>query len=184
MLRKLLLSLAILLVGALLFGARTVAAQEHDTHVALSHDLNAEFSQHFTLPSGLTFSARFGSQDGQHANIDFGGAGCMIDGEGCTADNVAAAAAALDTTRLISVGGGVGYARTIDNTDLNLSATGTWVQGVFTPGLELRVTRDDFWVGYVAWHHDISDGVSKSLVEHDVQLGRAGVVRIGIGIFF
>ena len=179
MLRNLLLSLAILLVGAL-----PVAAQEHDTHVALSHDLNAEFSQHVTLPSGLTFSARLGSQDGQHANIDFGGAGCMIDGQGCTAENVAAAAAALDTTRLVSVGGGVGYARTIDNTDLNLSATATWVRGAFTPGLELRVTRDDFWVGYVAWHHDISDGISKSLVEHDVQLGGAGVVRIGIGIEF
>ena len=162
-----------------------VAAQEHETHVTLGHDVHAELAQHFKLPSGLTFSIRIGSQDGQHANIDLSGEGCVIDGEACTAVNVAGAAAALDAKTLISVGGGVGYQRTLAlNNVLNLSATASWTAGAFTPGAEVRVTRDDFWVGYLAWHHDLSGAISQSLVEHDLQLEKIGVVRIGIGLKF
>ena len=163
---------------------RAVFAQEHETHVTLGHDLHAELSEKLTLPSGLTLSVRVGAQDGSHANIDFAGAGCVIDGEACTAEDVAAAAIALKDNTLVSVGGGVGYQATVDDNDVNLSATGTWVSGEFTPGLDLRVTRDNFWVGYLAWHHDLSGAISKSISEYDLELGRAGVVRIGIGIKF
>ena len=173
------------LLAMLLFAAPVAVAQEHETHVTLGHDVHAELSQHYTLPSGLTFSARVGSQDGSHANIDLSGMGCMIDGEACTAENAAAAAIALKDKTLISVGGGIGYQKSLDSkTDLNFSATASWVSKSFTPGLEVRVTRDDFWVGYLAWHHDISGAITKSLAEHDVQLGNAGIVRVGIGIKF
>ena len=171
-------------IPALLLLAAPAVAQDHETHVTLGHDLYSELSHHFTWPSGLTLSARVGAQDGSNATIDFGGAGCMIDGTPCTDENVAGAASAFTDKTLISVAGGVGYQATIDNTELNFSATGSWSHGSFTPGLEMRVTRDDFWVGYVAWHEDISGAVTSSLYEYDLQLGKEGVVRIGIGVKF
>ena len=166
------------ILALLPFAAPIAVAQEHETHVTLGHDLHAELSQHYKLPSGLTLSARVGSQDGAHVNFDL--AGCTVDGAACTAQNVAGE---LGSKTLTSVGGALGYQATIDDTDVNLSATASWVESVFMPGLEIRVTRD-FWVGYLAWHHDISGAISKSLAEYDLQLGQEGVVRIGIGVKF
>ena len=158
-------------------------AQEHETHVVLGHDLHAELSQHYTLPSGLTISARLGSQNGSTAKLDWSHQDCLVGGHACTSENIATALNALDTKSLTSAGGAVGYRKTIDKVDLNMSATATWISGAFTPGLELRATRD-YFVGYVAWHHDISGSLTKSLVEHDLTLGRAGVIRVGIGLKF
>ena len=175
-------SLSLALLAAFLF-APPVAALEHETHVTLGHDLHTELSQHLKLPSGLTLSARVGSQDGQHANIDLSGAGCLIDGGACTAGNVAAAAAALGSQTLVSVGGTLGYELTLEENALNFSATASWIEGAFTPGLEARVTRD-IWVAYASWQEDISGAISSSLAEYDVDIGKAGVVRIGLGLKF
>ena len=168
---------------ALLSGAPAAVAQEHETHVTLGHDLHAQLSQHYTLPSGLTLSARLGSRDGSTAKLDWSHRDCLVGGDACTPGNIANALNALDTKSLTSAGGAVGYRKTVDKVDLNMSATGTWISGDFTPGLEFRATRD-YFVGYVAWHHDISGALTKSLVEHDLTLGRAGVVRVGIGLKF
>ena len=160
-------------------------AQENDTHVSIGHDVAAEVSHFLTFPGGLTLSARIGAQDGSHINLGYGGGGCLIDMTACDKENLAGAAAALAHETLKSVGGAVGYTRQIRaDTKLNVNATATWIETKFTSGAELRVTQDDFWVGYVAWHHDTSDAIRSALKEYDLQLGRAGVVRIGIGITF
>ncbi|MCY3569304.1 MAG: hypothetical protein OXH38_11795 [Chloroflexi bacterium] len=155
----------------------TAAAQDAETHVRASHDLQASIGRTWTWPSGLTLGGHFTVQDG--ANVDLE---CPDD---CTVADLTAAAAELALEDVQSAKVTLGYQTERDGYTLDVAAVAEYHVGVnggdatFAPGAELTLAKDALVAG-ISYHLAADDVVTIG----QRTFGKDDAVRVWIGARF
>lgn len=176
---------------ALLFAAVPVMGQDAETHLTIGHDLSAEISRHWTLPSGLVLSVRVTDEQDRTISGSCADGSCMIDGPNAAADLVEVVEEGVQ-----SIGVGAGYSRELSKGGVNLTAqvAATYTSDRGITGLEaipagvsglaeIRLTKDSY-VGFVGFQvrDQYQGGFGPNvlpLLDKD-----AGHWRAGLGIRF
>ncbi|MCY4026182.1 MAG: hypothetical protein OXH75_07705 [Acidobacteria bacterium] len=152
---------AALLAMLVLFAGPAVAA-DAETHVSITHRLEAELSRHWSFADGWTVAGRLVFGDGKETEID-----CTV-GDKCSgvpdAEQAGAILVEAADNGVKSLGLSVGRSWDVDQVEVSVSAGGRWHPNVTATGIEhlsyddvsflaeVRLTRDAIGA-YVSLEH-------------------------------